>query len=551
MKKSLFNTGKLPWWLIGVSMMMGGGIITEPQMISAALAEGNLSGMWLMWSALFGGAVGLSFFAHLWRRVPVKTENEFLLFRFSGRGSRILHAFRAVYVGGFLVTFILAFTYIGLSNFMITAFGLTKDEAIFIITGIVIVASFFNSLGERIRLDFIFLIIFATLFIVVMSALISDAGGMVHVGNTIANAGIDFSLFPETGTQAFNAFLVFVLLQWWMASICDMPDMSGQKMMSAKSPKDVVRSNVLPGIIAVIIGLFQFMLPFIAYADGYFATGLKPELAYISVFTNHLSFPLLIAAALMFLIAFLSVILNNLNWGGSLLIQNFYRYHVRPNATDEQLSRAGLTTMIATAVAAGVVAYFSDTLFGFARYLFTIAAGVGPVFILRWYWWRINAWSQFSAMLAALILPNLFELLMYISPDFNAAIMQACSVMELDLYSFTIIVLSVIVTCIWLSVTFLTKPDDEITLKRFVDHVYPGGFWPAKYKKGRLYSGARLLSWTLYAGRGITIYLAYWSFVKADYWMAAMWTVVFMGLLFVVYRVLNKVNERAEEVESL
>ena len=82
MKKNLFNTGKLPWWLIGVSMMMGGGIITEPQMISAALAEGNLSGMWLMWSALFGGAVGLSFFAHLWRRVPVKTENNFCCFAF-------------------------------------------------------------------------------------------------------------------------------------------------------------------------------------------------------------------------------------------------------------------------------------------------------------------------------------------------------------------------------------------------------------------------------------------------------------------------------------
>ncbi|HPF01425.1 MAG TPA: hypothetical protein PKY63_12225, partial [Bacteroidales bacterium] len=190
-------------------------------------------------------------------------------------------------------------------------------------------------------------------------------------------------------------------------------------------------------------------------------------------------------------------------------------------------------------------------LFGFARYLFTIAAGVGPVFILRWYWWRINAWSQFSAMVAALVLPNLFELLMYISTDFNAAIMQACAALELDQYSFTIIFLSAIVTCIWLSVTFLTKPDDEETIKRFAEQVHPGGFWPAKYKKGRVFSGARLLSWILYAGRGITIYLAYWSFVNADYWLAAMWTVVFLGLLFVVYRVLNSVNERAEEVESL
>ena len=542
MKKSLFYTGKMPWWLIGVSVLMGSGVLIEPQMISTALAEGNLSGMWMMWSGMLTGALGVSFFAHLWRNLPVKTENELLLYRFSGRGARILHGFRALYVGGFVVLFILASSFLAFSNLLASFFSITRGQALMCTTGVVVLSTFFNSLRQRIRMDFVFLLLFTLLFIAVITAIILDAGGFIRVSRAVTAAGLNFSLLPSSGTMAFNGFLVYVLLQWWISSVPDMPDMNGQKLMSCERPVDIVKSMVLPGIIGVIFGLFQFILPFIAFSDGFLKPGVNPEQAYLSVFTSHLPPALLAAAGLMFFIAFLSLVMNNLNWAGSLLIQNFYRYNVRPKASESQLFRAGMLSMVALSVLAGVVAWNSDSLFGIARYIFTITAGVGPVYILRWYWWRINAWSQLSSQITALIMPTVFDLIMAFSPGFSVWITDLCGQLNMEIYPFKIIAFSVLNCCVWLSVTFLTKPDDEETLRRFASMVKPGGFWPRPYDRGQLFASQRMLAWLLFAARGLVVYLACWSFVCGEYGMTALYLSIYAGLLFVVYRVLKRVN---------
>jgi Na+/proline symporter len=379
-----------------------------------------------------------------------------------------------------------------------------------------------------------------------MARLISDAGGLFHIQSQAASAKLNVGIVPQNGTRAFNAFLVFMLLQWWSASISDLPDMTGQKLMATKNVRDVAKTIIFPQILSITIGLFVFLLPFIARTDGLLQASANPEQAFLSVFVNHLPAGLLVAAAAMFLISFLSVVLNNLNWGGALLVQNVYRYHIRHKATKEALNRVGVATMLVLACFGAAIAFFSESLLGIARYIFAITAGVGPVFILRWYWWRINAWSQFSAMVAALIIPNVFDLMMLTYSPFNQEVMALCGRWNMDLYPFKIIVFSILVTFVWIVVTFATAPDDEITLSKFASTVKPGGFWPKRFGAGNVFLMPRLFVWLILAVQGLLVYILFWQFSQGNYLTSSACLIAFLGLMYVAYKLLSSVNQKAK-----
>ena len=158
---SLFYSKNESWWLIGFSMILASGLIIEPQLICSALIKGQLSDMWLYWSGAIGAAFSVSFFAHLWRNIPVKTENEFLFFRFSGIGAKILHAFRSLYLGAIIIPFIIAFSILGFSKIVTYILAISPNSAIIILTGFLFVLTFFNSFKTRLRMDFILFLVFS------------------------------------------------------------------------------------------------------------------------------------------------------------------------------------------------------------------------------------------------------------------------------------------------------------------------------------------------------------------------------------------------------
>ena len=476
--KSLFFSSKETWWLIGFSMIISGGMLTIPQIITSFVVKGNLEGMWIIWAGFLGTAFGKAFFAHLWHRVPVKTENELILYRFSGRGSKILHAFRSLYMGGIIAPLGLSMAFLAFGRIVSFTLGCSVNAGILFSLGFVVVATFFNSLRQRLRLDTIYLAILVVSLIVIVYFILINIGSLNDLQLKINQSNLGYRLFPQLGTKSFTAFLVFFLVQWWSASIIDYPNVTGQKLMAARNTNDITRSIVLPSLMFSVFTLIIITIPlFIILTSSLQVANMNGEEAFLQIFLHAIPKHLYFIVLIFFLLPFIAATNNTQNWSGSLLVQNFYVHFINNKSSEKKLKRIGIATMLAIAIVAAILAMVNQSMLEIIKFMFAITAGVGPVFMLRWYWHRINAWSQLSAMVASLIYPNLFDLA-YTKIDVVAASINfAMNLLNMDYYPLKIIVLTVFVCLTWLLFTFITKPSEKETIQRFAQTVKPGGIW--------------------------------------------------------------------------
>ena len=523
-------------------MLLASGIMIEPQLICSSLLKGQLSDMWLYWSAGIGSAFSVSFFAHLWRKVPVKTENEFLFFRYSGTGAKVLHQFRSLYLGLLVIPFFISFSLLAFAKIFCFIVGIEINVAIGLLTFLIVILTFFNSLKERLKLDFFLFIVFILLFLIIFGSLLLNTGSLSHLATTVVSSKSNFNIIPSLGSKTFNAFIVFVLVQWWSASILDYPDMNGQKLMATNSSKDLMKSVFIPSLSIVLFRVLLFTLPFMAVCYGYANGAADSELAFTSLFVKALPSWILILVVFLFMIPFLSFVQNNQNWGGSLLIENFYKHTIHPNLSDVKAKKLGIMAMIYVITAAGGIAIYADSLVGITKYIFAITAGVGPVFILRWYWWRINAWSQLSAMVAALIYPPLLDWFYDNYIAFHQLISGLEHNFKIDYYPIKIIVLTIAVCFTWLVITFLTAPTETKTLENFAKTIKPGGFWKPFNDSGKSFSKLRLLAWLLQTGNGFLLYFIFWNFLIGNYFVFIGLLLLFVLGFFVSYQLIQKAN---------
>ena len=538
----MFYSKNESWWLIGFSMLLASGIMIEPQLICSSLLKGQLSDMWLYWSAGIGSAFSISFFAHLWRKVPVKTENEFLFFRYSGKGAKILNQFRSLYLGLLIIPFIISFSLLAFSKIFCSIVEIEINLAVGILTFLIAILTFFNNFKKRLQLDFILFIVFILLFLIIFVSLLLNMGGLSHLAATVQASKNNFDIIPPVGSKTFNAFIVFVLVQWWSASLLDYPDMNGQKLMATNSSKDILKSVFIPSLSIVLFRVLLFTLPFMAVCYGYASGSEDSELAFTALFVKVLPSWMLVLVLLLFLIPFLSFVQNNQNWGGSLLIENFYKHTIHPNLSAAKAKKLGIIAMIYIVVAAGGIAIYADSILGIAKYIFAITAGVGPVFILRWYWWRINAWSQLSAMLAALIYPPVLDWFYKNNNVFHELISGFEHHFNIDYYPIKIIILTIVVCITWLTITFLTKPTTTKTLETFSTTIKPGGFWKPFNNSGKTFSKLRLLAWILQTGNGFLLYFIFWNFLIGSYFLFIVLLLLFVICFFVSYKLIQKAN---------
>ena len=539
---NLFYTKNERWWLIGFSMLMASSIMIEPQLICAALVKGQLSDMWLYWSAIIGSSFSVSFFAHLWRKVPVKTENEFLFFRYSGKGAMILHSFRSLYLGLLVIPFLISFSILAFSKIVCFIIGIELRVAIILATLLLVLLTFFNSLKSRLRIDFVLFIVFMTLFCIISFSLFNHTGGVSHLAATVQSSKINFSIIPSIGSKTFNAFIVFILVQWWSASILDYPDMNGQKLMATNSSNDLVKSVFLPSLFLILFRVVLFTLPFLAVCYGFTNGITDSELAFTNLFVKVLPSWMLVLVVVLFLIPFISLAQNMQNWGGSLLIENFYKHAINPRVSDGKAKIMGIVAMIYIVVVAGCISIYAENLVGITKYLFAITAGVGPVFMLRWYWWRINAWSQLSAMVAALVYPPILDALFEHNAVVNHFITSIEHTYNIEYYPFKIIILTIVVCTTWLLVTFLTAPTDSKTLETFAVTIKPGGFWKRYSNSGKTFSNFRIAAWLVQTGNGFLLYFIFWNFLIGSYALFIGLLLLFILCFFASYQLVQKAN---------
>ncbi|MGB0403410.1 MAG: sodium:solute symporter family protein [Salibacteraceae bacterium] len=484
----------MPWYVAGISMVATTFAADTPLWVTEVVAQNGISGNWLWWNMLIGGMLTTFFFSKLWRRANVLTELEFIELRYGGKPAKFLRGFKAAYMGLFLNVIIIGWVNFALMTILNIFFDIPaydnsipfyENEILWYIGGAMVLVAIYSSLSglKGVAITDTLQFFIAMIGCIVMAWFVLDTpeiGGIAGLKEKLP--AWRFSFFPklETGTISegvgvfgisISAFLTFAMVQWWASWYPGAEPGGGgyvaQRMMSTKTEKDSLFATLFfqiahyclrpwPWIIVALCSLVLYPdLPIDEAGKGF-----------VLVMRDYLPAGLKGLLLVAFLSAYMSTISTQLNWGSSFLTNDLYkRFYKNEDAFKDEESAQKHYVSIARwfTVLIMVVAFYTttqiSTIDAAAKFLIQAGAGLGMVLILRWYWWRINAWSEIAASIAPIfgyIIANNF---LNLPEPFN--------------FLFTVGFSSVI----WLTVTFLTKPEIEKVLTHFCDRVSPPGAW--------------------------------------------------------------------------
>jgi Na+/proline symporter len=484
---------KFPWYLAGISMVATTFAADTPLWVTEKIAQHGISGNWLWWNMLIGGMLTTFFFAKLWRKAEIITELELIEFRYKGKAAAFLRGFKSVYMGVFLNAVIIGWVNTALGTILMSFFDIPADQVFYYILGAMLVVLIYSSLagltGVAIT-DFVqFFIAMAGCIVLAVVVLNSDEiGGISGLKEQLPAWRFDFfpnigegSLGEQVGTYSIGiaAFLSFGLVQWWASWYPGAEPGGGgyiaQRMMSARNEKEAIYATLFFQIAHyclrpwpwIIVGLCALVLyPDLSIEDS--------SQGFVLAMRDHLPAGLKGLLLVAFLSAYMSTLSTQLNWGASYLTNDLYLRFLRKakvgeSESDKQkdLVQKGRIFTILIVVFALIAGSQMKTIDGAARFLIECGAGLGMVLILRWYWWRINAWSEIAASIAPF-----------------AGYIMANWWLELD-YPFNFLFTVGFSTICWIIATFVSKPESLDHLQKFYDKVEPSGWWKPMRKRER------------------------------------------------------------------
>ncbi len=478
----------LSWWLAGVSMVATTFAADTPLAVTELVAWNGVSGNWIWWNMLAGGMLTAFFFARLWRRAGVVTDVEFLEMRYSGKPAMWLRVFRAFHFGWFLNILIIGWVNLALMALLKVFFDIPDHQLIFYVAlamGIVLIYVTLAGLRGVVITDFFqFIIAMAGSIVLAVMVINSEAiGGLSGLQAKLPDESFNF--FPDLQfssaegastilTLSLGSFLAFTALQWWASWYPGAEPGGGgyiaQRMLSVKNEKQSTLA-----VLVFQIGFFCIRpWPWILVALA--VVVLYPDLpredarfGYVLAMRDYLPTGLKGLMLVAFFSAYMSTISTQLNWGASYLINDVYHRFIRPSATQKVLISASRIATIVLALCALWVTTRLESISGVWAFIIECGAGLGMVLILRWYWWRINVWSEIVASIAPFVGFGLTQWVFSIwDPSWKDGIL-----INPKGFIFTL----VFTTAAWLLATFLTKPEKTETLERFYKKVRPDGFW--------------------------------------------------------------------------
>jgi SSS family solute:Na+ symporter len=483
---------KVPWWLAGASMVATTFAADTPLVVTGLVVAHGVAGNWLWWNFVMSGMLTVFLFARLWRRANVMTDVEFAEIRYSGKPAAALRGFRALYLAipinliilGWVTRAMIKILTISLGLRDVSLAGLTvSGEVIAVGICFLITVAYSVAAGMWAVLwtDLIQFVIKMTAVIILAVYVVDAVGGMEALKAGLATKFGDeraaLSVLPvrvtPDGIEAYPwmpliALFVFLSVQWWAAWYPGAEPGGGgyvaQRIFSSKTERD--------GVLATLF--FQVahyaLRPWPWIVTGLATVILYPNLAdreggYVQAVVDYLPSPWRGVMMAGFAAAYMSTVATQLNWGASYLVNDFYKRFVRKDATEKHYVAVSRWSTVFLFLASVLVSMQLSSIEGAWRFLLAIGAGTGLVLMLRWYWWRVNAWSEISAMVTSFVVS--LVAMLTIGPRFAAGDPRA------DGY---IMLLTVAVTTVvWLSVTFLTKPEPDATLDAFYRRVRPGG----------------------------------------------------------------------------
>lgn len=473
-----FLSGRnMPWWLLGVSMVATTFSADTPNLVTGLVRVQGVAGNWAWWAFLLTGMLTVFVYAKLWRRSMVVTDVEFYELRYSGKAAAFLRGFRALYLGlvfNVLVTGSVALAAIKFGEIVL---GMPGWQTLLIAGSITLVYSTLGGLKAVIITDFVqfILAMIGSVWACMYVLGLPEVGGL---DGLLANADViaKTSILPDFSDPSIWVPILIVPLavQWWASYYPGAEPGGGgyiaQRMFSAKDEKNAIAATLLfnvahyalrpwPWILIALASLILF--PDLEMIKQTFPNlsedKVGHDVAYPAMLTLLPSGLLgLVAASLV--AAFMSTMSTQLNLGASYLVNDVYQRFINPTASQKQLVRAGqVFTVISAVLGLGLGLMLTDATQAF-NLLLLLGAGTGLIYILRWFWWRINAMTEIVAMIASLIIASFFSFYDHGIVGWK-----------------TIMIGAVLTTIIWVLATYLTPPTDEETLRSFHQKIRPGG----------------------------------------------------------------------------
>ena len=483
-RKSFFLAGRnMPWWLLGVSMVATTFSTDTPNLVTDLVRQNGVSGNWAWWAFLLTGMLTVFVYAKLWRRSGVLTDIEFYELRYSGKAAAFLRGFRALYLGLVFNVLVMAAVSLAAVKFGEIVLGLPGWMTLTIACSITLAYSALGGLKAVIITDFVqfTLAMIGSVWAMLYILDLPEIGGLSNLISHI-NVSDKLALIPDFSDPNMwvPVMLVPLAVQWWASYYPGAEPGGGgyiaQRMFSAKDESNAVAATFLfnvahyalrpwPWILIALSSLIVF--PELADIQRAFpnlsADKLGHDVAYPAMLTLLPSGLLgLVAASL--IAAFMSTMSTQLNLGASYLVNDFYHRFINKNASEKQLVQIGrLFTVLSIILGGGLGLMLTSAGQAFTL-LLMIGAGTGLIYILRWFWWRINAYTEIVAMVSSIIIAGYF--------NFGESSLEGWQ---------KIVIGAFLTTIVWVVATYFTPPDDEVTLRNFVKKVNPGGPGWVKY----------------------------------------------------------------------
>ena len=480
-----FLSGRnMPWWLLGISMVATTFSADTPNLVTDIVRKNGVSGNWVWWAFLLTGMLTVFVYSKLWRRSGVLTDLEFYEIRYGGKHAAFLRGFRAIYLGVVFNVLVMAGVCLAAIKIGGVMLGLSAYETLIITSVVTVIYSSIGGLRGVLITDF-FQFILAMIGTIWAANVILDLPQVGGLDALLANAEVASltNFLPDfSDTENLIPLLILPLaVQWWSVWYPGAEPGGGgyiaQRMLAAKDEQNAMGATLLfniahyalrpwPWIIIALCSVVVFPnLESIQAAFPHISSDLiNDDLAYPAMLT-FLPAGLLGLVIASLVAAFMSTISTHLNWGSSYVVNDFYQRFIKPDATEKELVMVGrLSTVFLMFFAALFALALTNALQAFGI-LLQIGAGTGAIFILRWFWWRINAWTEISGMVISFLVAIFFEV---INPNLEL----------IEIAGHWKLVAGVAVTTVgWLLVTLLTQPESEETLRKFCDHVNPTVGW--------------------------------------------------------------------------
>jgi len=478
-----FLSGRnMPWWLLGVSMVATTFSADTPNLVADLVRKRGVAGNWEWWAFLLTGMLTVFVYARLWRRSGVMTDLEFYELRYGGKPARFLRQFRAIYLGVFFNVMIMAT--VCLAGIKIAGVLLDIDPitTVALVSVVTVIYSASGGLKGVILTDFtqFTLAMIGAVWAAVYIVNMPEVGGMTALMEH-AEVSTKLDFFPEfTDPEVYvPLFIMPIAVQWWSVWYPGAEPGGGgyiaQRMLAAKDENHAVGATLLfnafhyalrpwPWIVIALASLIVF--PDLESLSTAFPNipldKVKDDLAY-SAMLSYLPSGLLGLVIASLIAALMSTLSTHLNWGSSYVVHDWYHRFVKPEASEKELVLIGrISTVVLMILAALLALALSNALQAF-KILLQIGAGTGLIFILRWFWWRINAYTEIAGMFISFVVALGLEL-----------VLPAVSSYELLDYQKLLIGIAITTTG-WLAVTYLTRPTDTETLQNFYATTRPGG----------------------------------------------------------------------------